>query len=104
MEDKGKAIENLNNDPNKILFCIFDGHRGEQISNFVQENFPIYMKKALPFKNYFWDFKYLFKFIDEKIKLLNLPNVGSSGTIIYIEKKMGKENYILLMCAIVDVF
>ena len=48
------------------------------------------MKNALPFKNYFLDFKNLFRFIDEKIKLLNLPNVGSSGTIIYIEKIIGK--------------
>jgi hypothetical protein len=35
MEDKGKAIENLNNDPNKILFCLFNGHRGGQVSNFL---------------------------------------------------------------------
>ena len=48
------------------------------------------MKNALLFKNYFLDFKNLFKFIDEKIKLLNLPNIGSSGTIIYIEKKIWK--------------
>lgn len=55
MEDKGKTIENLNNDPNKILFCIFDGHRGEQVSNFLQEIFPKYMKKAFPLiKIIFW--------------------------------------------------
>ena len=44
MEDKGRVIENLNNDPNKILFCIFDGHGGVEVSKFLQENLHIYLK------------------------------------------------------------
>ena len=39
MEDKGKSIENLNGDPNKILFCLFDGHGGGDVSEFLQQNF-----------------------------------------------------------------
>lgn len=96
MEDQGKAVENLNNDPNKILFCIFDGHGGGEVSKFLQENFHIYMKKLLPFKNHFLDFAKLFKFLDEKIKLLNSEDVGSTATIVYIEKQNGKRT---LFCA-----
>ena len=55
MEDRGRAIENLNNDPNKILFCIFDGHGGSEASIFLQENFHIYLKKYMPFKHIFED-------------------------------------------------
>ena len=39
MEDEGKVVENLNGDSNKILFCLFDGHGGGQVSKFLQENF-----------------------------------------------------------------
>lgn len=37
MEDKGKSISNFNHDPNKILFCLFDGHGGDSVSNFLQK-------------------------------------------------------------------
>ena len=93
MEDQGKAIENLNSDQNKILFCIFDGHGGGQVSKFLQDNFPIYMKKAFPFKNIYESIVNIFRLLDERIKLLNVPNDGSTGTIVYIEKQ--NENRIL---------
>ena len=48
-----KAIENFNNDPNKILFGLFDGHGGGQVSKFLQENFATYMKQMTPFNDYF---------------------------------------------------
>ena len=61
MEDTGIAIENFNNDPNKILFGLFDGHGGEQVSKFLQKNFALYMKQMLPFTNHFENFVNLFK-------------------------------------------
>ena len=91
MEDQGKVVENLEGDPNKILFCLFDGHGGGQVSKFLQENFYKYLKNYLPFKNYFRGFYNLFKFLDEEIKLLNVPHVGSTATIVFIEKKDGKK-------------
>ena len=96
MEDQGKSIENLNGDPDKILFCLFDGHGGVEVSKFLQENFAIYMKKMLPFKNHFADIKKLFYLLDDKIKSFNKPKVGSTATIVYIERENGKK---VLYCA-----
>ena len=96
MEDRGKAVENLNGDPDKIIFCIFDGHGGQQVSQFLQENFATYMKKMLPFKNHFEEITKLFKDLDEKVKELNVPLVGSTATVVYIERKNGKR---MLYCA-----
>lgn len=39
MEDKGKSILNYNNDKNKLLFCLFDGHGGDEVSTYLQKNF-----------------------------------------------------------------
>ena len=96
MEDEGKVIENLNGDPNKILFCLFDGHGGGQVSKFLQNNFGNYMKKILNSADYNIAFTNLFKYIDEDIKKLNCPSVGSTATIVYIEKKDNKR---ILYCA-----
>ena len=96
MEDEGKVIENLNGDPNKILFCLFDGHGGGQVSKYLQENFGTYMKKILDTNDYINGFKILFEIIDEDIKKLNCPSVGSTATIVFIEKK---ENKRFLYCA-----
>jgi len=91
MEDQGIAIENFNNDPNKIIFGLFDGHGGDQVSKFLQENFAIYMKQMMPFNNYFQDFVNLFKTLDEKVKELNCPDAGSTATIVYIERQNDKK-------------
>ena len=91
MEDQGIAIENFNNDPNKILFGLFDGHGGDQVSKFLQENLAIYMKQMMPFNNYFQDFVNLFKTLDEKVKALNCPDAGSTATIVYIERQNDKK-------------
>ena len=91
MEDQGLAIENFNNEPNKILFGLFDGHGGGQVSKFLQENFSAYMKQLLPFSDYFDNFVKLFKLIDERVRELNCPEEGSTATIVYIEKQNNKK-------------
>ena len=96
MEDQGKAIENLNGDPNQILFCLYDGHGGGEVSKFLRDNLQNYMKKMLPFTNYPKDFCKLFKKIDEEVKSLNAPDSGSTASIAYIERKNGKR---FLHCA-----
>ena len=96
MEDEGKSIENLNGDPNQILFCLFDGHGGGEVSKFLKNNFAQYMKKMLPFKDYPGDFANLFKLLDKKVELLNVPEAGSTAGIAYIERKNGKR---FLYCA-----
>ena len=96
MEDRGKAVENLNGDPNKILFCLFDGHGGGEVSKFLQENFATEMKNRLPFTDHFREIAKLFKDLDQKIKDLNVPNAGSTATVVYIERQNGKK---VLYCA-----
>ena len=91
MEDTGIAIENFNNDPNKILFGLFDGHGGEQVSKFLQKNFALYMKQMLPFTNHFENFVNLFKILDDKVRDINCPDVGSTATIVYIERQNNKK-------------
>ena len=85
-----KSIENLNGDQNKLLFCLFNGHGGHEVSKFLQDYFAIYMKKLFPFKNITQDISKLFNILDEKILQLNVPNVGATATIVYIESINGK--------------
>lgn len=89
MEDKGRAIENLNGDKNNALFCLFDGHGGGEVSTYLQNNFYIDMKKHFPFtpneKLFF--FSELFKDIDKKLKDMNYLEVGSTAVLAYITKE-----------------
>ena len=96
MEDEGKVIENVNGDPNNILFCLFDGHGGGQVSKFLQNNFGHYMKKILHSDDYNLAFINLFNQIDKDIKKLNCPSVGSTATIVFIEQQEDKR---FLYCA-----
>ena len=100
MEDKGRAVENLNGDENNALFCLFDGHGGEEVSTYLQNNFPNEMKNHLPFTPddklvFFTD---LFKDIDRKLKDLNYLEVGSTAVIAYIIKERNN-NKKYLYCA-----
>ena len=98
MEDEGKVIEYFNGDSNKILFGLFDGHGGGQVSKFLQKNIGNYMKKILDLDeaNYIKNFTKLFFSLDKDIDSLNIPTVGSTGTVVFIEKKDNKK---ILYCA-----
>ena len=88
MEDKSKSIENFNNDKNQMLFELFDGHGGEDISNFLQQNFSQIYKQYLELNNYDIpkSLSNSFKDIDDLIKenLNNINGMGSTGTIIHL--------------------
>lgn len=90
MEDKGKSILNYNNDKNKLLFCLFDGHGGDEVSTYLQKNFFKMMKKYLNDKNENGEinFEQLFKEIDEEFKSGKYYKIGSTATIIYITKEL----------------
>ena len=96
MEDQARSVENFNGDTGKILFCVFDGHGGGEVSKYLQEYFSIYMKQMIPFSDPFADFTRLFKSLDEKIRILNVPSTGSTATVVYIERFNGKK---ILYCA-----
>ena len=88
MEDKSKSIENFNNNKNQMLFELFDGHGGEDISNFLQQSFAQIYKQYLEINNYEIpkSLSDSFKEADEMIKesLNNLDGMGSTGTIVHI--------------------
>ncbi len=84
MEDKGKSILNFNNDPYKLLFCLFDGHGGDEVSTYLQKNFALIMKKYINNKDEEIDYDNLFQEIDEEFKNCKYYQRGSTATIIYI--------------------
>ena len=90
MEDKGRSILNIKGDPDKALFCLFDGHGGDQVSKYLQNNFINYFKEMLPFNNVNESLIKLFKNLDEKLKELNYYQVGATACIIYITKEKGQ--------------
>ena len=90
MEDKSRVIQNINGDKNSHLFCLFDGHGGDNVSQFLQENFYKYFKEICPITNPEEQFKELFRILDLKIKDLNLLSMGATACIIYITKENGK--------------
>ena len=47
MEDKSKSIENFNNDKNQMVFEIFDGHGGDEMSTYLQNNLAQIYKQNL---------------------------------------------------------
>ena len=91
MEDKSRVVQNINGDKNSHLFCLFDGHGGVNVSQFLQDNFYKYFKEMLPMSNPQENFKELFNIVDNKIKDLNLLNIGSTACLIYITKENGKK-------------
>ncbi len=87
MEDKSKSIINFNNNPNEIILEIFDGHGGEKISTYLQENFSKIYKKFLEEtkKNISKSLSLAFSKLDNDIRELpNIEDQGSTGTVIHI--------------------
>ena len=91
MEDKSRVVQNINGEKDSHLFCLFDGHGGPNVSQFLQDNFHKYFKEILPLSNPQENFKELFKTIDNKIKDLNLLSMGATACILYITKENGKK-------------
>jgi serine/threonine protein phosphatase PrpC len=87
MEDKSKSIENFNNNKNQMLFQIFDGFKGEEVSNFLQQNFTHIYKQYLEETkgNIPRSLVKSFKEIDEELKKIsNIEGKSSTGTVIHI--------------------
>ena len=93
MEDKGRAIINLNGDENNSLFCLFDGHGGSEVSSYLQSNFADFFKKSLPFNSSekLLFFTELFNEIDKNLKELSFSEMGSTAVIAYIKKEKNKK-------------
>ena len=87
MEDKSKSIENFNNDKNQMLFEIFDGHGGDEMAIYLQNNFAHIYKQNLLLNggNIIKSMKNSFLDADDEMKnVLNIEGLGSTGTIVHI--------------------
>lgn len=47
MEDFSKTIENFTNNPNLLLFTLYDGHGGPEVAKFCKDNFPMVFGKLI---------------------------------------------------------
>ena len=98
MEDKGKSILNFNSSENNALICLFDGHGGQEVSKYLQENFAKFWKDILPlnYSNYLNKIKNIFLSTDQKLKENNFYQVGSTACIIYLTSENSQK---ILYCA-----
>ena len=76
------------------LFCVFDGHNGTQVAQFLQENFHKYLIKNLKDysleKNLHNILSTTFEEIDKEIeKLPKSDDVGSTATVVFVD-----DNYV----------
>ena len=102
MEDKGKSIINFNSNNDNVLFCLFDGHGGQEVSKYLQLNISKYWKQIMPLNidNYENKIKNLFLEIDKNLKDNNYYQVGSTACIIYITYENSKR--IIYCCNVGD--
>ena len=98
MEDKGKSILNFNSSENNALICLFDGHGGQEVSKFLQENFAKFWLEILPLNqdNYENKIKNVFLNVDQKLKENHFYQVGSTACVIYITIENSRK---ILYCA-----
>lgn len=92
MEDCFCIEKYFEDDANKSLFCLFDGHGGNQVSSFLSKYFIDYFNKYLekyPKEEMEILFKKIFKNLDLDIKkyITKSNEMGSTGTVIYITKE-----------------
>ena len=100
MEDKSKSIENFNNDKNQMVFEIFDGHGGDEMSIYLQNNLAqIYKQNLLLNKgNIILSLKNAFHDADDEMRnQLNIEGLGSTGTLVHI--KWESENDLVVYSA-----
>lgn len=103
MEDKGVVVDGFNDSQTNALFCLFDGHGGSQVADYLQANYPNLLKNIIRNKNNINILKsnqYLseyipilplsFKKIDEEIRAQNWFRVGSTGTVVFFTVENGR--------------
>ena len=100
MEDKSKSIENFNNDKNQMIFEIFDGHGGDEMSSYLQNNLAQIYKQNLLLNNgnIILSLKNAFHDADDEMRnQLNIEGLGSTGTLVHI--KWESENDLVVYSA-----
>ena len=93
MEDKGKSIENFNENEKNTLFLLFDGHNCDLVSKYCRNNFDRIFKKYLSDKTLSINLAITKSFLelDNEIKEKGFCDIGSTGTIIYLTEENNKK-------------
>lgn len=87
MEDKSISTTNFRNKLNESVFCLFDGHGGDEVSNYLQSNIINCYKEELSLNNnHKLALKNTFNTIDLNIKSHDYNYIGSTGTVIHLIK------------------
>ena len=90
MEDCAISIDNFNNESNRHLYCIFDGHGGNITAKLCVKKYPEIFRKCLlgnPF-DYELAIKKSFYLMDKEIENLNANETGNTATIVFIHNKL----------------
>jgi serine/threonine protein phosphatase PrpC len=90
MEDCAISIDNFNKESNRHLYCIFDGHGGDDSAKLCTKKYPEIFRKCLignPF-DYELAIKKSFFLMDKEIEKLNIKEVGNTATIVFIHNKL----------------
>ena len=90
MEDFILSINNFDHEVLHHLFCVFDGHGGDETAKLCVKKFPEIFRKCLlenP-SNYELAIKNSFHIMDQEIAKMDKKETGNTGTIVFINNKM----------------
>ena len=88
MEDKAKSIDGFNNNNDIGIFCVFDGHGGNEVSSFLQKNIVNYLREYSSNLN----LDLMFQKLDQNFLNDNYNQIGSTACIVYITKEYSINN------------
>lgn len=90
MEDFILSINNFDHEVLHHLFCVFDGHGGDETAKLCVKKFPEILRKCLlenP-SNYELAIKNSFHIMDQEIAKMDKKETGNTGTIVFINNKI----------------
>ena len=90
MEDYILSLNNFNKEAHRHLFCVFDGHGGDQTAKLCVKRYPEIFAKCLtdnPF-DYELAIKQSFELMDKEVEALNASEMGNTATVVFINNKL----------------
>ena len=90
MEDYVLSINSFNKEGHKHLFCVFDGHGGDETAKLCVKRYPEIFAKCLtdnPF-DYELAIKQSFSLMDKEVEELNATEMGNTATVVFIVNKL----------------